>query len=341
MRSGYLGLLNLDAQPHWTIFLSDFPLSKRDRHRLEKDIDDERTRLLFVRIDRGLQEVTRVFRSAGVERDAYVSLHGVVSSYDSLELVDRLYERYPRGDLARLDLPFRECGPFHARFASHLFKVVTDADYSEQDRIADRFFGLLRKTLPYCVSVESDHHQLLIDDAAGWFQLAGRLRTKETRALPGGEVAYTGDRIEGTFVVDGAILASPETPEVARVGARLTKIGRDLRRQPICLRISSGRVQRVDGKGKPTAEIDRLFTLDDRYRSVSEVGISFNRACSRFIHSWPAASNEGRPGVHLGLGGDPDQRDEKAQAPPLVHVDLMAANCSVTVNGSVFLRASS
>ena len=340
MAPGYLGLLNLDAQPHWTIFLTDFSLPARDRRRLENAVDDERTRAVFVRVDRGLRDITQTLRSAGVKRNAYLSFHGIVSSFASLEILDELYEAFSRSDLTRLDLPFRECGAFKVRFASHLVSAVTQADYAEQDRIAERFFELLRAAVPYRVVIESMEGQRFhIEDAAAWFQLAGRLHNKETRALPGGEVAYMGDRIEGTFIVDGAILASPETPAVGADAERISRIGRQLRHHPLRLEISAGRVERICGNDKVAGEIEALFEIDGRYRLVSEVGISFNRACNRFLHSWPAASNEGRPGVHVGLGGDPDHREERRVSVPLVHVDLMAANCTVNVNGKTFLRA--
>ena len=96
-------------------------------------------------------------------------------------------------------------------------------------------------------------------------------------------------------------------------------------------------VSRGSSSETAPAAIARLFESNERYRHVNEVGISFNGASTRYIHTWPAASNEVRPGVHLGLGGaaNPNERTS------LIHLDCMAANCAVLVNGHPFLSASS
>jgi hypothetical protein len=92
--------------------------------------------------------------------------------------------------------------------------------------------------------------------------------------------------------------------------------------------------------GGPAQALAELLE-HDAYRTVSEVGLSFNRACARYIHDWPAASNEGHPGAHIALGGDPEPKGDRPHGPvPIVHVDLMAANAAVTVNGRRFLQTS-
>lgn len=340
---GYAGLLNLEAQPHHTVVLSDYPLPQADVLRLRRHLSKAATRLLFGRIDRGVPAVWRDLKNNGVDiRRDYVSLQGIVSRHENVFRIHDLLNRLSRGDVARLDLPLAEAG-FRPSHATHLLRVVMQADYAEQDSIADSFFALLDQKRPYEVTAHTrDAATLRITDDTGWFGLAGRLRAGEFRTLPAGEVTYPGSRIDGAFVVDGAILASPEHPDAAGEALRLGRMSSELRDHPLRLAITAGRVTGVSGRGKLATAISRLIEGDPRYGFVTEVGISFNRACTKFIHRWGAASNEGRPGVHIAIGGDPDHRDGQAmRGDALVHLDLMAANCHVFVNGSPFLRASS
>ena len=340
---GYAGLLNLEAQPHHTVVLSDFPLPQADVLRLRRHLSKTATRLLFGRVDRGVTAVRRDLKNNGVDaRRDYVSLQGIVSRHENVFRMHDLLDGLSRGDVARLDLPFAE-GGFRPSHATHLLRVVMQADYAEQDTIAHSFFALLDRRRPYEVTAHTGEGATLrITDDTGWFGLAGRLHAGEFRTLPAGEVTYPGSRIDGAFVIDGAILASPEHPDAAREALRLGRMSRELNDHPLRLEIRAGRVTGVSGQGKLAGAISTLIDRDPRYGTVTEVGISFNRACTKFIHRWGAASNEGRPGVHIAIGGDPDHRDGQGlRGDALVHLDLMAATCQVFVNGSPFLRASS
>src|SRR5439155_2805285 len=119
----------------------------------------------------------------------------VVSKFENIGRVRELFTSLPHADLARLDLPFAGVH-FRRSFASQALAVMMDADYGEQDRISDRFFQHLEKKVPYRVVVRTrDASELLISDQVPWFHLAGRMEVGECRALPGGEVAYVGERI--------------------------------------------------------------------------------------------------------------------------------------------------
>src|SRR5438105_11068818 len=73
-KRGYPALLNTDAQPHWTVVLSDFSLSAGDFQRLEKQLAAAKTRPIFMSFDGRLDTVTRRMRSAGVNlQNDYVS----------------------------------------------------------------------------------------------------------------------------------------------------------------------------------------------------------------------------------------------------------------------------
>ena len=334
---GLPGLLNFGAERHWTVFVSDFALPPPDVLRVGQQLSNAPTQVLFCRAD----ALEPQLQKAGVDlKEDYVSLQVVVSKFESIGRVRALFSSLPHADMARLDLPFAGTR-FRRAFATQVLQVVMNADYDEQDRISDRFFQHLETAVPYSVVVQTHRERLVISDDVPWFHLAGRMDRGESRSLPGGEVAYTGDRIEGEFTVDGALLASPQEPAAASIAKRLAALSKYLPDNPLRLVIRAGRVLRFEGKPKVVDPFRALLKSDERYGQVTEVGISFNRACSRFIHEWPAASNEGRPGVHIALGGDPDRREQSAKhRGPLVHIDLMAATSKVWVNGAQFLRTS-
>jgi leucyl aminopeptidase (aminopeptidase T) len=336
LERGFPGLLHLEAERHWTVFVSDFELARSDIERIQRQIATVRTQPLFAHI----ASLRRQLKAARVDlKHDYVSLQVLVHRFTSLYRLRKVFAALPHADMAQIDLPLAGTR-FKRSFATHALEVVMSADYGEQDRISDQFFENLEAKLPYRVVIRtSDRSELVICDRTPWFHLAGRMTPGESRALPGGEVAYPGEQIHGTFTAGGALLASPEEAEAGRAAARLRPLSRLISRYPLHVHIQHGRVVRFEGNPKVVAPLERLLSRDERYAQVTEVGISFNRACHRFVHEWPAASNEGRPGVHIGIGGDPDRRQTWTdRRPPLVHIDLMSASSLVWVNDIPFLK---
>ena len=337
--SGLAGLLNLGAPRHWTVFVSDFTLPDADVRRLRRETESAATRVLFAGVDRLEQQL----KNAAIDvANDYVSLHLVSSKFASISRVRELFMSMPNADMTRVDLPFAGVR-FRRAFATHALDVVLNADYEEQDRFARRFFHHLEQHVPYKVVIQTkDGAELIVADESPWFQLAGKMQRGEFRTLPGGEVAYTRDRINGEFTVDGALLCSPAQPGAARTAARLNALSRHLSERPLRLRICDGKVTEVAGDAELAHTFRALMRRDERYTAVTEVGISFNRACATFIHDWPAASNEGRPGVHIAIGGDPERDDKQksARQAPVVHIDFMAATSAVYVNGTPFLKTT-
>lgn len=336
---GLRGLLNLREDRHVTVFVADFDLPASDVARIRADLQGTSTRPVFLRLEGDLDALRTALAAAGVDaaRD-YVSVQALSCTEAGLDLANGLFGTLRRADFARLELPWREMG-FRSEQASFLLGVVIDADYGEQERIAALFFGLLERQSPYEVIVRTPGATLTVRDTAPWFDLAGRLQRDESRILPGGEAAYVGSAIEGTFTVDGAILASPQRAQAAGFAARLIPVGAELASSPVTLHVCDGRVERITGAGAGAAVLSDLLN-EEAYREVTEVGISFNRACARYVHKWAAACNEGRPGVHVALGGDPDPEADKHAAGALLHIDLMAATTEVTVNERLFMRTT-
>lgn len=333
---GFPGLLRVGKERHWTVFVSDFALPPSDVARIRRQVRQIDTQPLFAHVD----SLTGELKAAGVNiENEYVSLQVLVHRFESLYRVRKVFSTLPHADMAQIGLPLAGTR-FKRAFASQALSVVMNADYGEQDRISDEFFKHLESNIPYCVVIRTrERAEMVISGQAAWFHLAGRISAGESRALPGGEVAYPGDEIQGSFTADGALLPSPEEARVGPAAARIHPLSRKFSRHPVRVHIDRGRVVRFEGDAGVVAPLQQLLRRDERYSQVTEVGISFNRACRRFIHEWPAASNEGRPGVHIGIGGDPDRRTTHGDGRgPLVHIDLMAASSSVWVNGVPFLK---
>ena len=338
-RIGYAALLNLAEQPHWTVVLNDFTIPTAARKRLRHKFARLPTQLLFLRIDNGVEDVFARLTRAGVNpQQDYISLQGFAFRHENVLNLHALLSRIPRCDLARLELPLPECG-FRPSQATYLLDIVSKADYVEQEEIAQRFYSLLSESVPYKVVVTSADATMTVRDRRPWFDITGRLRKKELRILPAGEVSYTGDSVSGDFVIDGALLPFPEDPLAAGDARRIQVLSEELREHPCRLSLRDGKVVAVSGSGRAPTVLSFLFQKDARYRNVTEVGISFNRECHTFVHDWPAASNEARPGVHVGLGGDPSPDDGMKTGAPLVHIDCIAGTCDVSVNGNAFLSA--
>ena len=283
----------------------------------------------------------RRLRSAGADHNTdYMSFQVIVANHEWLVALHALFRRTPNADWARLDVPRRVSG-FRRSHASHLLRVVSNGNYREQELICKAFLALLAVRRPYTVTLKTAGAELNVRDTRPWFKMAGRLRSRDTRSFPDGEIAYAEERINGEFVVDGALLPVPQHDRFAAEAKRLMPLSREMSRTPLRLTIRRGRVTAVDGKGRAPAALERLFEQNPRYRKVTEVGISFNRAVKQFIHSWPAASNEVRPGVHIGIGGEGSSDDDEETPAPLVHIDCITANCEVWVNDQPFLQASS
>lgn len=281
----------------------------------------------------GFDTVWRNAKSAGGAPEAgpVGLIFGLISAHLQLAELDRLHEAHPAAAIARIELPCPDLG-FEVWQANAMLDVVFTADYGLQRQAADLFYSYLDRKR-YEVQIETRTGSLLIRDDLPWFDLGGPLVDGEKRILPGGEVAYTGDAVSGRFCADGGLLATPVRAGGNIKAAHLSRLSASLTADPLDIVVEDGQVVRFESSGPNAARFQALLA-EPQYRAVTEIGISFNGACHRLVHDWPCAANEGYPGVHLGLGGDPEAaRDMPEDA---VHLDLIAHRVSVVVNGRVF-----
>lgn len=253
--------------------------------------------------------------------------------HGTAEWVNGMRQSRPEVALARVELA--DAGDAIAERTDYVVGLLCEADYREQATIADAFFGLLAQPVPYRVAIDTQSARLLIEDDRGWYELAGPLAAGELRDLPGGEVAYGGSAITGCICIDGGVLAMAQRPQGLAVARRLQAMSRDIAQTPVFLTIEAGRIVAVEGHGDAALALRALVADEEAYAQVTEVGISFNKACRRIEHDWCCPANEGRPGVHLGIGGDPE--DVGAGTATLVHLDLLATTSRTHVNGHQLL----
>jgi len=332
------GLLNHEEPHHVTLVLTDFQLPEGLETRLHEAVAGLSTRLVLVCAADDPSTLRVEIARAGLDpnRD-YVSFLCLFCRHASFDAARAAFQAFPRADFARLELPSEEMG-FSPTQAAYLLGVVLDADYELQDVAARRFYSMLGKQRPYVVQIETRGGLLVVEDEKPWFQLGGKLQPGENRILPGGEVAYTGSRVTGVFTVDGGLLATPQRPAAAELALSLTALSRHFAEDPVDITIEKGVCVSLRSAGPLAARIEALLG-DPYYRNLTELGISFNTACEALVHEWAASSNEGVPGVHIGVGGDPDPEGERAGR-PLVHVDLISSSPRVTVNGAIFMNRS-
>lgn len=341
--SGIEGLLNLGQPFHTTVFVTDFEDSDRVATTFRRALDGVATNVVHLNLRAAGAEGGQTgshcavdLAAHGLNKDeAYISVLALLCRHDSFKTVRQLHESISQGDCARLELPSVEMG-FELSHAVEMADVILSADYGLQDLASDVFFSRLALNAPYRVEISTPGGVLRVSGSHPWFQLAGRLVNGESRILPGGEIAYTGSDIDGVFTVTGGLLATPQAPEAAPLARALTHLSRRFRHDPVSITISGGQVTAFDSEGPLAGELETLLQ-DARYRQVTEVGVSFNTACRSLIHDWPASSNEGCPGVHIGLGGDPDPNQELAKE-TLVHIDLISPTASVLINDQPFMK---
>jgi hypothetical protein len=159
-----------------------------------------------------------------------------------------------------------------------------------------------------------------------WVSSRGISREGAFVLLPAGEVATFPARISGTLVADGAFNSTA-----------FTKLDTRLGNHPAVFEIENGVM--VDYRcDNPSVEklIERFLRVPNAGH-VGELGFGTNIGIDRFI---PLNShlNERFPSVHIGFGQSNQRRGTVYSCD--VHVDFIAADCVIEINGEAPLRST-
>jgi len=186
--------------------------------------------------------------------------------------------------------------------------------------------GLLHSLLPASrLSIRSpagtDLHVVLDNDRYRWVSNRGWARPGGFAILPAREVATYPAAISGVFVADGAFNVNAYT----KLDARLETC-------PVTVRVERGELVHYECSDRSVRDLlDRV--LRRRFAThVGELGFGVNAGIRCYI---PMNShiNERRPGIHLGFGQH-NQRMDVVRYECDVHLDLIAAGGSVSIDGS-------
>lgn len=209
----------------------------------------------------------------------------------------------------------------------------------EQRVIADRFFDLLGRQVPYEVTVRSGVDlacELRVVSRTPWLELCGPLMAGDLRFTPGCELFYAGTEVSGEIAFGSGLNIVPlkcdrqYSAKELEAYARLLELSCSLAEHGLVVMVENGRIGRVDERGSSVSE---LLSLDPAYRLVNEVGIGLNAAALPLVKDWAATSNEAVPGMHLGLGADPGNRTLFDTA---IHFDFVEPAVQIEVNGELF-----
>lgn len=317
---------------HHTVFIIDQVLSVYLQERIRQALDGSPTQVHFIETS---DELLRELATRGIRIEVdYVSLHCWATRFASHQQSLKLLSQLRRFDFSRLEFPAEEVFCFNLSHLENLVGTLLASNFQAQDSKIEEFYTLLARRSPYEVTIHTGEGNILrLEDSASWFQLGGSLIEGESRILPSGEVAYTGAKINGRFTADGTLLAAPQRASVAKLASRLNQLRGQLQLSPLTFSIEHGRLIGLEGKGELYDFVSQLLDTA-AYREVVEVGIGFNHACREFEESWPSPANEAHPGAHIAIGGDPDP--EQPDREVAVHIDWMAMNSRVFINGEEF-----
>lgn len=159
-----------------------------------------------------------------------------------------------------------------------------------------------------------------------WVSNRGIPREGAFVLLPAGEVATYPARISGTLVADGAFNSTAHTKLDAR-----------LENHPAVFEIENGVMVNYQCENASVEKLIERFLRVPNANRVGELGFGTNIGIERFI---PLNShlNERFPGVHIGFGQSNQERGAVHSCD--VHVDFIAADCTIEVEGEAPLRSA-
>jgi leucyl aminopeptidase (aminopeptidase T) len=179
-------------------------------------------------------------------------------------------------------------------------------------------------------------HEIRVTSAAGtditasfspglrWVKTSGIISREAWGNLPGGEIFTSPAAVDGTYVVDGVL------------GDWLaTKYG-DLGENPITVRLQEGRIVGIAcSRDDLRRDFEAYVSTDENSNRVGEFALGTNLAVKDVIGH--ILQDEKIPGVHIAFG-HPYREHTGADWSSVTHIDAVARDCSVWVDGTPMIE---
>ncbi|NWJ46729.1 MAG: aminopeptidase [Chloroflexi bacterium] len=199
------------------------------------------------------------------------------------------------------------------------------ADYTVVDSIGSKIHSMVSACHTInCKTAAGTDIEATFDPDIKWIKTCGMITPQIWSNLPAGEVFTAPQNVNGIYVVDGTI------------GDYFSQKYGNLEEFPITLEIENNRLRSAhcDNKYLQT-EFWRYVHLSENSDRIGEWAIGANIGVKKMIYN--LLQDEKLPGMHIALG-DPYGSQTGADWSAPTHVDAIAKNCNIWVDGNEIMR---
>lgn len=199
------------------------------------------------------------------------------------------------------------------------------ADYNVVNAIGQKILDMVQncKTIT-CTTENGTDMEAKFDPELFWIKTCGMITPRIWSNLPAGEVFTAPASVNGIYVVDGTI------------GDYFCQKYGNLAEYPIYLEIENNRLRSIKCDNRYLqAELWRYVHLSENSNRVGEFAIGANIGVSKMIYN--LLQDEKLPGMHIALG-DPVASQTGADWSAPTHVDAIARNCNIWIDGKQIMR---
>lgn len=194
------------------------------------------------------------------------------------------------------------------------------ADYNVVNGIGQKILDMVANCNTItCTTAAGTDIEATFDLDLRWIKTCGMITPQIWSNLPAGEVFTAPRNVNGIYVVDGSI------------GDYFSQKYGNLESFPLFLEIENNRLRAVRCENKYLqTEFWRYVHLSDNSDRVGEFAIGANIGVKKMIYN--LLQDEKLPGMHIALG-DPYGSQTGADWSAPTHVDAIAKNCNIWIDG--------
>lgn len=199
------------------------------------------------------------------------------------------------------------------------------ADYNVVNAIGQKILDMVHNCRTInCTTANGTDIEAHFDPELLWIKTCGMITPQIWSNLPAGEVFTAPANVNGIYVVDGTI------------GDYFCQKYGNLSEYPIYLEIENNRLRSIKCDNRYLqAELWRYVHLSDNSDRVGEWAIGANIGVSKMIYN--LLQDEKLPGMHIAFG-DPVANQTRANWSAPTHVDAIARNCNIWIDGKQIMR---